>query len=73
VNGSESPVDHAQLCRLPEGVEEDSQERIAVFSVITPAAGYRTRESSRMPESGCSGAGADLRAAIGSGTGATDS
>jgi len=34
----------ARLCRWPEGAEEEYQERIPVFSVITRAAGNRTRE-----------------------------
>ena len=35
----------ARLCRWPEGAEEEYQERILVFSVITRAAGIRTRAS----------------------------
>jgi hypothetical protein len=35
----------APLRRWLEGAEEEYQERIPVFSVITRAAGIRTRES----------------------------
>jgi hypothetical protein len=43
---SKSPrsSEHAERS-FGKGVEKDSQESIPVFGVITPAAGYRTRES----------------------------
>jgi len=41
-----------------ENAEKRCQERISLFNVITPRAGYRTRESSRVPQPGYSGSGA---------------